>query len=301
MNSSSLRRIKSLSRRLAEKPEWRMFYLQRFVLEYHAREAIAAAFSKRLPQAPAANDPSQRATALAEQFRKAGVVVLPDLLNQAEVADIRACLSTKPCWGGSIHKYYDLEDLLQTPGIVGLINHPLIVSVAQRVLGCKPTLSEVAAWWLYHDFDPVEGTRDHSFYADRPLEYHRDIDDWMVVRVLIYLTDVASDSGPHTYLQNSNRKNLRLFRSANLGDSSLSPMLKERLDITGKAGTVIMMNPYGLHRAVVPKSSDRLILGYSFSLHPTYQSPSQPVVSMGPIEGCDPYVNRRFVAFNAAR
>jgi hypothetical protein len=75
-------------------------------------------------------------------------------------------------------------------------------------------------------------------------------------------------------------------------------MLKDRLDITGKAGTVILMNPYGLHRGVVPKSADRLMLGYSFSLHPTYLSPERPVVNLGPIQGCDPYVNRRFVSFS---
>lgn len=275
-----------------------MFYLQRFVLEYHFRQAIASAFAMRLPQAPAAEDASRQAPGLAEQFRKSGVVVLPGLLTDTQVADIRTSLSTKPCAGDTIHKYYDLEDLLQTPGIVELINHPLIVSVAQRVLGCKPTLSEVTAWWNYHDFDPVEGTRDHPFYTDRHLEYHRDIDDWMMVRVLIYLTDVTSESGPHSYLKNTNRRNIPAFRGINLADPSYQSMLKDRLDITGKAGTVILMNPYGLHRGVVPKSADRLMLGYSFSLHPTYLSPERPVVSLGPIQGCDPYVNRRFVSFS---
>ena len=297
MKPTLVRRLKSLSGRLIEKPEWRMFYLQRFVLEYRARQLIGAAFSKRLPQAPASHEPSERGQELAEQFRKTGVVVLPGLIANAEVQKIRSGLSTTPCTGNSIHKYYETKGLLQAPGTIELINHPLIVSTAQHILGCKPTLSEVAAWWIYHDFDPVEGTRDHPFYTDFPLEYHRDIDDWMMVRVLVYLTDVSMDSGPHTYLQNTNRRNLLAFRGVNLGNPQFSHLLEGRMDITGKAGTVIMMNPYGLHRAVVPKSKDRLILGFTFSLHPTYQSPPKPIVSRQQANGFDPYVNRRFVAF----
>lgn len=297
MKQSLLNRFISLSRRLAEKPEWRMFYLQRFVLEYRSRQAIASALARRLPQESAVQKQPQRAAELAEQFLRTGVVVLPGLLAESEAASVRARLSEKTCHGDSVHKYYDLQDVLSTPGVVELINHPLIVSVAQHALGCKPTLSEVTAWWNFHHFDRGEGSEDHAFYVDRPLEYHRDIDDWMVVRVLVYLTDVSAEAGPHTYVPNSNRKNIPAFRGVNLAEAPFKSLYEDRLDILGPAGTVIIMNPYGLHRGVVPKSADRLMLGFSYSLHPTYLSPSDPVVDLDSTEFCDPYVNRLFVSF----
>lgn len=285
--------------RLASRSEWRMFYLQRFVLHCQVRQGLAWAMASTLPQ-PTPSGDRQEAARLAEVFNRDGVVVIKDLITPEQAETMRAHLEDKPRFGDSIHRYFDQRDILATPGIMELINHPHLLEMVTQILGCKPTLSEVCLWWLYHDYDPQEEATNHTGYASSPLEYHRDIDNWRVVRVFLYLTDVDADSGPHSYLRGTQVMNLPIFRGVNLAaNQPLHSLLQRRLDITGPAGTLIIMDPFGLHRAIVPKTRDRLMLAFSYSLHRVPSTPEHPVLTLPPRPDLDPYINRGYLRFEA--
>jgi hypothetical protein len=228
------------------------------------------------------------------------VVVIKDLVTPEQAETMGAHLQDKPRFGDSVHRYFDQRDILETPGIMELINHPRLLALVEAILGCKPTLSDVSLWWLYHNYDREEEAHNHTGYASSPLEYHRDIDNWRVVRVFLYLTDVDTESGPHSYLRGTQLMQLPIFRRVNLAPHQpLHRLLQNRLDITGPAGTLIVMDPFGLHRAIVPKTRDRLMLAFSYSLHRVPSTPEQPVLTLPPRPDLDPDINRGYLRFEA--
>ena len=285
--------------RLVSRPEWRMFYLQRFVLHCQVRQVLARALARTLPQAQQPPNQDEKEPArLAEVFKRDGVVVIKDLVTPEQAGAMGAHLQDKPRFGDSVHRYFDQRDILATPGIMELINHPRLLEMVTQILGCTPTLSEVSLWWLYHNYDPQEEASNHTGYASHPLEYHRDIDNWRVVRVFLYLTDVDAESGPHSYLRGTQMMNLPIFRRVNLAPNQpLHFLLQRRLDITGQAGTLIIMDPFGLHRAMVPETRDRLMLAFSYSLHRVPATPEHPVLTLPPRPDLDPYINRSYLRF----
>ncbi|MFM7325806.1 MAG: phytanoyl-CoA dioxygenase family protein, partial [Nodosilinea sp.] len=257
--------------------------------------------ARTLPQVQQTPGGNRRVWAqLAQAFNRDGVVVVKDLITPEQAEIMRAHLQDKPRFGDSVHRYFDQRDILETPGIMELINDSRLLEMVAEILGCKPTLSEVSLWWLYHDYDPQEEATNHTGYASYPLEYHRDIDNWRVVRVFLYLTDVDAESGPHSYLRGTQMMNLPIFRRVNLAPNQpLHPLLQRRLDITGQAGTLIIMDPFGLHRAIVPKTQDRLMLAFSYSLHRVPATPEHPVLTLPPRPDLDPYINRSYLRFEA--
>jgi hypothetical protein len=118
--------------------------------------------------------------------------------------------------------------------------------------------------------------------------------------MFVYLTDVDAEAGPHSYIAGTQRISLPVFRGLDFDrHSSLQGLLAGRQDIVGPAGTVILIDPYGLHRARVPKSKDRLVLGISYGFRPLPQSPTQPVATLPAASRLDPYINRTYVSFDA--
>lgn len=292
---SLIKRVHAFVQRLRSSKEWRIFYSQRFFLEINTRKVLNHLIAWTLPASSKKDQGITLGPQAAVSFEQDGVVILSNLISEESIEAITNFLSTKPLYGGSIHKYYDIVDILLAPGMLDILSNPAFISIAESVFGCKPTLSEVTCWWLYHSYDRSEATKDHSFYADRQLEYHRDMDNWIVLRVLIYLTDVTSESGPHTYLKGTNNMNFMAFRAFDLGKKRFAKLLARKIDIVGKRGTAIVMNPYGLHRAVVPKSEDRLVLGFSYSFHKTPFTPKEPVCNIGMSKNHDQYLMRHYI------
>jgi hypothetical protein len=58
---------------------------------------------------------------------------------------------------------------------------------------CKPTISALGLRWSF----PVPGQ------SSALQMFHRDSEDWRYLKVLVYLTDVDEDAGPHVYLHGS--------------------------------------------------------------------------------------------------
>lgn len=270
---------RALTRALTSR-EWLIFYSQRYILERRVRSALSHSLALFLPRPLAIKPQSPIAEQTLRSFQEDGFAVLPSLISDNVIEEITEYLSTKELHGNTVHKYHQLEDILSAPRMLEILSNEIFVYVAENIFGCNPTLSEVTAWWLYQDFDKDEASKDHAFYTERPLEYHRDLDNWSVVRILIYLTDVSPGKGPHSYLKGTQKMNFPAFRAVSLKKKRFATLLGRKIDIFGNRGTAIVMNPYGLHRAVVPESSNRLMLGFSYSLHKTPFSPDSPITKL---------------------
>jgi len=231
---------------------WRasLYYAQRLMIWPAGRQVIASALSSlvNLRYGRAARVDS---SALHELARE-GVAKLPDLLSRDEITEMRRWLDEQPNDDG----VYSLKTSFECPYVRRVIADPRITGLIASYLGCKPTLSSIGIRW--------------SKTADKPPSYqsfHRDPDDWRFVKVFVYLTDVSSLTGPHSYVRRSHLTKTR-FRAKPYGLEEVQREYGQEAvwQVLGAAGTSFIADTYGIHRGDVPVEAPRLILQLQFSI-----------------------------------
>jgi hypothetical protein len=179
---------------------------------------------------------------------------------------------------------YRREDLIHFGPIMDIANDPGLLHVVQEFLGAKPTISNVNMWWSF-------GGRKQAEHAQL---FHRDFDDWRFCKLFIYLTDVSATSGPHVYVRGTSASP-KLRKIRRYSDQEIESVFgKENvLEFIDQRGTAFMVDTYGFHKGLLPKSEDRLLLQIQYSLHPIGIEAYNPVkMDAFPYE---PYVNRLLV------
>lgn len=288
----TLVRLFRVCNRFIHQKYWKRFYLQRLVRSPNLRSIVASALSKTLPKTSVDFDTDEDSIELAEK----GVVVKNSYFSKSLIDQIVSHLKNKALEGDSIQSYYTDLDVLEAPGIFNILNDEKLLNIASVHLGCMPTLTAVGVWWLHAEFDNEEASEKHSFYAIRENEFHRDIDDWKFVRVLIYLDDVDTDTGPHLYIPQTQKLSLPGFRALDFDEhTEYKDLLYKKIEIVGKKGTVVIIDPMGLHRAKVPKSRDRLMMQCTFGMYPHPFTPNSPLVTGTEVGANTNYTNRFFV------
>lgn len=307
-SSSFVGRSKRALGRLISDRTWRRFYVQRFVRVPAIRKFVSREIARRLPPATLTKIGVEAKQHIAN-LREKGITVFRDA-SQRDIEALRSYLQQKECvdpdqpgagflWPsgagpGCVHAYYPIETLLAAPEVLRMANSPRILQLVENVFGCVPTISDINCWWLRHDFDFEVAKIRHDFYVETRKNYHRDIDDWSVLRYFIYLTDVDKQHGPHSYIPGSHNRVLNHRRSVDL-DKAYRQLYERRIDVTGAAGTGILMDPFGLHRGIVPAAGDRLILAVSYSLGTVnYTAPKTPPLLSSALN-IDPFINRLYV------
>jgi hypothetical protein len=182
---------------------------------------------------------------------------------------------------------YHLDQVVRTPGILELFNHPSIVDFLELYFGCVPTLYSLASWWTF----PAENPEKLNVQY-----FHRDVDDWKFCTVFLYLTDVDENSGPHQVIPGSFRRDMMQLllkkasdRGANITNfdsdqSFVSYFGKEFSNLceelfcddmktlTGPRGTLLMVNTVNIHRGLVPLKDPRLLVWGRYGLGPNINS-----------------------------
>ena len=305
---SFITRSKRVLNRLISDRKWRLFYAQRFVRVPAIRKFVSRRIARQLPAA-SRTDISADAKRHIADLQERGITVFRDASAQ-DVKNLRGYLQEKECvdpdqpgrgflWPsgaalGCVHGYYPIETLLGAPEVLRLANSPRVLDIVENAFGCVPTISEINCWWLRHDFDFETAKIRHNFYVETRKNYHRDIDDWSVLRYFVYLTDVDAQHGPHSYIPGSHNRTLNHRRGVDL-DKIYQSLYEQRIDVTGPAGTGILMDPFGLHRGIVPSAGDRLILSVSYSLGTiNYTAPKSPPLAFTDLK-VDPFINRLYV------
>ncbi|MGB9990225.1 phytanoyl-CoA dioxygenase family protein [Massilia sp. SM-13] len=181
---------------------------------------------------------------------------------------------------------YSLRDIVACPHIIELANSELLLALAERYIGCKPTISQLGVRW---SFPIPEGRSDLQ-------TFHRDSEDWRYFKVLVYLTDVGDDAGPHVYVRGTHltRAPLRLQLQS---DTEISGMYgaDKLITATGPRGFGFAVDTAGVHKGASPTGSRRLMLQIQYSLFPSYAYLYQPEPYRGS-QQLDPYINRLIVA-----
>jgi hypothetical protein len=132
---------------------------------------------------------------------------------------------------------------------------PYLLTIVAHYLGLVPSLAEA---YVRRNFPARFWTMNHF--------WHRDLNDrHQLVKMFVFLTDCSIETGPHEYIRRSHRElgalnGKRYFTDAEI--DALHPVgspLREVSEV--KAGTVILEDTRGLHRARMPDAGHR-DLGY---------------------------------------
>lgn len=213
---------------------------------------------------------------------------------------------------------YALKDIVEAPALIELANDPNLLTVAERYLGCTPTLYSLNAWWSFPG---------HAKPARVSQSFHRDLDDFRFCTLFVYLTDVGEHNGPHVYVRRTHRPDLleqELARAGSEALDGLEPRIREAVVsgkllrgqgygidpailgplrhlvdvIPGPAGSGLLADTYGFHMGIPPAKAPRLIFWARYGLHVNETLPpvdESLVASRIPWTEQAQYINRALV------
>ncbi len=156
----------------------------------------------------------------------------------------------------------DSSDL---PSIQELAASPILLNVVTAYLSYAPR--QVSSWFFWSFANQLPEAEREGVY--QTIRYHYDVHGLNFMYVNFYLLDTDADSGAHVLISGSHRqKRLRqLLGSARLTDEQvLSCYGSERIEvITGTAGSGFFEDASCYHKALAPRTKDRLILQLRYS------------------------------------
>jgi hypothetical protein len=140
-----------------------------------------------------------------------------------------------------------------TPYVAGL--HPALLDIAEHYIGLPPLYLGVEAK-VEFPTGSATGVRN----------WHRDLEDVRLLKVLIYLSDVDEEDGPLEYLSREESRELVRQRVPLGIGSAWQPRMAATRAIVGPAGTAIFFDGSILvHRAKPPTRRMRRSLMYSYT------------------------------------
>jgi hypothetical protein len=147
----------------------------------------------------------------------------------------------------------------QNPLVRGVSENPGLVEAVTRCLGFVPTRRYIRLLWSFvSDASPEERER-----AGQTIRYHFDVQSYSFLYANFYLTDVDLYSGAHAMIAGSHRaKPLRwLIGSANRSDEDIvRHYTTPEMFIEGPAGEGFLQDSSCYHKALIPRTHDRLML-----------------------------------------
>lgn len=182
---------------------------------------------------------------------------------------------------------YDLSDVISCPHVLAVANSPFLLDLAAVHIGCKPTISNIGARWSLPEPNGQSVLQG----------FHRDCEDWRYFNVLIYLSDVDEDSGPHIFVKGTHLETAPIRLSYHTKKSILDQYGADRLVFgIGRAGEAFAVDTSGIHAGAPPTKHSRLMLQFQYSLLPcyaySYEPSDAPSSTYAPL---DPYINRLIV------
>jgi len=159
---------------------------------------------------------------------------------------------------------FNTQDLLDNKDVQILLADMSFPAVAQAYFGARPIIDVLGMWW-------------HTDYSDKPDKdaaqfYHFDMDRPKWLKFFIYLTDVTTDNGPHTFVATSHKTDGIPETMLNKGYARLTDDEVENyygrqniVEFIAPRGTIIAEDTRGLHKGKHVKKNDRLILQIQFS------------------------------------
>jgi Phytanoyl-CoA dioxygenase (PhyH) len=155
-------------------------------------------------------------------------------------------------------------DLLANPDVQAILADTSIISLAQAYLNTEPVLDAVCMWWQTAFQDTPDG--------EAAQLYHFDMDRIKWLKFFVYLTDVGTANGPHTFVQGSHRtgaipRDLLRKGYARLQDNEVEQHYPREkfVEFNAPRGTILAEDTRGLHKGKHVQSGGRLLLQIQFS------------------------------------
>ena len=194
---------------------------------------------------------------LARELETHGIAVVPDLLGTERLGAMQAAFARRlesQRWNDFDgyektepfrHMVQDVLALHQ--GFVDLALHPVVKEALREYLGAGFVLCEAKGWLSLPTRRNFHGWHGDSWYDQSCIpSIPRE------VKVAVYLTDVRS--GAFNYIKGSQgRQAPRMVRAEEVADTPPDRIV----EVTGKAGTVILFDTSGIHRQGVPMLEPR--------------------------------------------
>ena len=159
---------------------------------------------------------------------------------------------------------FNIQDLLQNSDIQTLLSDMSFASVAQDYLGARPVIDVMGMWW-HTDFSDVPDSEAAQYF-------HFDMDRPKWLKFFIYLTDVETTNGPHSFVAESHKTrgipaNLLRKGYARLTDKEIAENFDKNnvIEFNAPRGTIIAEDTRGLHKGKQVSKGDRLVLQLQFS------------------------------------
>jgi hypothetical protein len=189
----------------------------------------------------------------------------------APISKELANLSRAPSHIGKHTLMATATQLLQHPEIIAWGLSPRLLKIVESYLGLPVGYGGLS---FYHS---VADGRDAG-----PRIWHRDKEDWRMIKIAVYLNDVDEDGGPYQCINNATNEWLvaKLPKYTGLTHTELQQLLNNRsgndksdnwlISCIGKAGTVIFTDTSRCyHRGKPPITTDRsAIFFHYFSYRP---------------------------------
>ncbi|HEX5425746.1 MAG TPA: phytanoyl-CoA dioxygenase family protein [Candidatus Acidoferrales bacterium] len=156
------------------------------------------------------------------------------------------------------------QDLINNGDVQKLMADRSILAVAQAYLRALPITDVVAMWWSA----AAMGGPDKQAAQF----WHFDMDRIKWLKFFIYLTDVGSDSGPHSFVEGSHRcggipDNLLSKGYSRLTDAEVEAQYRRDrfIEFAAPRGTILAEDTRGLHKGKHVFKGDRLMLQIQYS------------------------------------
>jgi hypothetical protein len=135
-----------------------------------------------------------------------------------------------------------MSELLRVPAVLRLM-YGTLHRLAQEYIGCAPILTSVTLW--------LETASDAKVGSQR---YHYDNDGPSFLKFFVYLNDIDSEAGAHTFIQGSHRhRKPRPFDRTGFLWSRRFFGPQNEIVFKGPAGMILAEDTAGFHKGTKPK------------------------------------------------
>ncbi|MGI8397556.1 phytanoyl-CoA dioxygenase family protein [Agrobacterium deltaense] len=169
-------------------------------------------------------------------------------------------------FGRTILSGHHFERVMQCDAALAVQRDPLLLDIARHYLGGEAKLITTRTWWSF----PTKSASEEDL-SRASFKYHFDLDDWRMLKFFFYLSDVDSDAGPHIYVRGShNRRRLKHQLTLLVGHPAEEVLeyygSENVVELTGKAGTGFVEDPFGFHMGTPAKTRPRLMMEVGFGV-----------------------------------
>jgi hypothetical protein len=195
-------------------------------------------------------------------IKKRGWDILPYRLPAEDIAEIRHFAFTTPAYAidpseriaikedniPQVHGRYSwlMTELLVVPAVHRLLADGTLHRLAQDYIGCTPLLTSVTLW-LETASEAKVGSQ----------TYHYDNDGPAFLKFFVYLNDIDSEAGAHTFVQGTHlhRKPQPFNRAGFFDRDELLRFFGPHNEIVfkGPAGMILAEDTAGFHKGTKPK------------------------------------------------